>query len=83
MTDVLQTRRSARLSDPEAVSHDMLRLRLRFDPLLADASAPLDPAAEQELRVLARIHDLDEALSPAELWRTLRLLLSPPMAAAA
>lgn len=83
MTDVLQAKRAARLSDPEAMMHDMLRLRLRFDPLLADPSTTLDPEAEVELKVLARIHDLDEALSPAELWRTLRLLLSPPLAAAA
>jgi hypothetical protein len=69
--------------DDDAILHDMLRLRRRFDPLLADADAKLEPEAELELRALARIHDLDEALSPAELWRALRLLLAPPMAAAA
>jgi hypothetical protein len=70
-------------ADDEAILHDMLRLRRRFDPLLEDGATTLEPEAERELRALARIHDLDEALSPAELWRTLRLLLAPPMPAAA
>lgn len=66
----------------DAVVSDLLRLRRRFDPLLADAGLPLDPDAARELETLARIHDLDDAIPPAELWRALRLMLSPPLATA-
>lgn len=66
----------------DAVASDLLRLRRRFDPLLSDPRLPLDPDAARELETLARIHDLDEAIAPAELWRALRLMLAPSIATA-
>lgn len=79
---VIEAEEIGRVWDDEARAGDLTRLRHRFDPLLEDPGRPLDPDARRELDTLARIHDLDPCLSPAETWRTLRLLLAPPAARA-
>jgi len=58
------------VADP--VAQDVARLKRRFDPLLTGTTPALDDAAAEELRLLARIHDLDDAAPPTLLWGALR-----------
>lgn len=60
-------------ADP--VAEDLARLKQRFDPLLAGSAPVLDAAAKDELRLLARIHDLDDGAPPTLLWGALRCRL--------
>jgi len=59
----------------EAVARDFARLCVRFDGLLGEGGIRLDREATSELKTLARIHDLNDALPPPTLWRALRAIL--------
>jgi CheY-like chemotaxis protein len=72
---------------PEGVSAgiapgaDVARLCALYDGLLTPGGAALSPAAEQELKVLAKIFDLDAERPAVELWPYVRAVLvrqAPP-----
>ncbi len=62
--------------DDEAVGEEVARMCDRFDPLLQSGAAEVGPAAVDELRTMARIYDLDDGGTPAEVWRALRPVLT-------
>src|SRR5690606_15537260 len=60
---------------------DVERLCALYDGLLAPGKAALPPAAERELKALAKIFDLDAERPAAELWPHVRAVLvrqAPP-----
>lgn len=59
--------------DPQS---SVARLCAIYDPLLTDADFSLSPRAEQELKGLAAIFDLDPARPSAEVWVDLRAVLT-------
>ncbi|AYG94868.1 response regulator [Brevundimonas naejangsanensis] len=68
---------------PETVHEDkdVARLCALYDGLLAPDAPALPPAAEQELKALAKIFDLDAERPAAELWPYVRAVLvrqAPP-----
>lgn len=72
---------------PEGVSAgnapgaDVARLCALYDGLLTPGGAALSPAAEQELKALAKIFDLDAERPAVELWPYVRAVLvrqAPP-----
>lgn len=66
-----------------APATDVARLCALYDGLLAPGGEPLSRSAEQELKALAKIFDLDAERSAAELWPFVRAVLvrqAPPQA---
>jgi CheY-like chemotaxis protein len=59
--------------DPQS---SVARLCVIYDPLLTDADFALSPRAEQELKGLAGIFDLDPSRPSAEVWVDLRAVLT-------
>lgn len=65
---------------------DVARLCALYDGLLTPGSASISPAAEKELKALAKIFDLDAERPAAELWPYVRAVLvrqAPPEPTAA
>ena len=56
-------------------SDNLERLCAQYDLLLSAPEAELTPAAETELRAMAKIFDLDASASPTQIWTRLRGVL--------